>query len=138
MQVPNKDVEQEIVSVEDDVDKDGALKTTLREQYRGSSGAPDKTLEVSVEASRWLQTLGVSAARGSRMHDEEASLLLLSVGSRGAAARLGPCGRLLSAAVVRRSWARGAAVALPRAAPELMKQAQRVLRKRKWAQRVLR
>jgi hypothetical protein len=124
--------------VEHDVDKDGALKTTLREQYRGSSGAPDKTLEVSVEASRWLQTLGVSAARGSRMHDEEASLQLLSVGSRGAAARLGPCGRLLSAAVVRRSWARGAAVALPRAAPELMKQAQRVLRKRKWAQRVLR
>ena len=31
MQVLNKDVEQEIVSVEDDVDKNGALKTTLRE-----------------------------------------------------------------------------------------------------------
>ena len=71
MQVLNKDVEQEIVSVKGDVDKDGALKTTLREQYRGSSGAPGKTLEVSVEASRLLQTLGVSAARGLRMHDEE-------------------------------------------------------------------
>ena len=31
MQVLNKDVEQEIVSVEDDVDKNGALKTPLRE-----------------------------------------------------------------------------------------------------------
>jgi hypothetical protein len=30
-QLPNKDVEQEIVCVEHDVDKDGALKTTLRE-----------------------------------------------------------------------------------------------------------
>ena len=57
--------------MEDDVDKDGALKTTLREQYGGSSGAPGKTLEVSVDASRLLQTLEVSAARGLRMQDGE-------------------------------------------------------------------
>ena len=31
MQVLSKNVEQEIVSVKDDVDKNGALKTTLRE-----------------------------------------------------------------------------------------------------------
>ena len=64
VQVLNKNVEQEIVSVKDDVDKNGALKTPLREWYGGSSGAPGKTLEVSVDASRLMQTLEASAARG--------------------------------------------------------------------------
>jgi hypothetical protein len=61
--------EQNIMSVQDGVNKGGAVKTTLREQYGGSSDAPGKTLEVSRDASRLLQTLEVSAARGLQMQN---------------------------------------------------------------------
>jgi len=40
----NKDVEQKIMIVKDDYDKDGALKTILRRQYSQSSREPGKTL----------------------------------------------------------------------------------------------